>query len=63
MQKWFHILKKPRSRRYPAKSITDADYADDLALLPNTPTQAESSLHNLEQAAGGIGLNVNASKN
>ena len=26
-------LTKKRSRRYPAKTITDADYADDLALL------------------------------
>ena len=33
-------LTKKRSRRYPAKTITDADYADDLALLANTPNQA-----------------------
>ena len=26
---------KKRSRRYPAKTITDADYADDIALLAN----------------------------
>ena len=30
-------LTKKRSKRYPAKTITDADYADDLALLANTP--------------------------
>ena len=29
-------LTKNRSRRYPAKTITDADYADDIALLANT---------------------------
>ena len=29
-------------------------YTDDLALLTNTPTQVESLLHNLEQAAGGM---------
>ena len=40
----------------------DADYADDIALLSNTPTQTKSLLHNLEQAAGGIGLHVNADK-
>ena len=34
----------------------------DVAVLPNTPTQAESLLHSLEQAAGGIGLHVNADK-
>ena len=55
-------LKKARSRRYPAQTITDADYVDDLALLANTPAQAESLLHNLEWAAGGIGLYVNADK-
>ena len=30
-------LTKKRSRRYPAKTITDADYADDTAILANTP--------------------------
>ena len=40
----------------------DADYTDDIALLANTPTQAESLLHSLEQAEGGIDLYVNADK-
>ena len=55
-------LNKRRSKRYPAKTITDADYADDLALLANTPNQAETLLHSLERAAAGIGLHVNAHK-
>ena len=55
-------LTKKRSRRYPAKIITGADYADDLALLANTPNQAETLLHSLERAAAGIGLHVNAHK-
>ena len=55
-------LKKKRSRRYPAKTITDADYTDDIALLANTPNQAETLLHSLERAAIGIGLHVNAHK-
>ena len=55
-------LTKRRSKRYPAKTITDADYADDLALLANTPNQAETLLHSLERAAAGIGLRVNANK-
>ena len=42
--------------------ITDADYADDIAFLANTPTQAEYLLHSLDQAAGGIDLHVNADK-
>ena len=44
-----------RSRRYPAKTITDE-------ILANTPKQAETLLHSLERAATGIGLNVNAHK-
>ena len=46
----------------PQKTITDADYADDVALLANTPTQAESLLHSFERAAAGIDLHVNAHK-
>ena len=55
-------LTKKRSRRYPAKTINDADYADDIAILANTPNQAETLLHSLERAAAGIGLYVNAHK-
>ena len=55
-------LTKKRSRRYPAKTITDADYADDIAILVNTPNQAETLLHSLERAAAGIGLHVDAHK-
>ena len=55
-------LTKKRSRRYPAKTITDADYADDIAILANTLNQAETLLHSLERAATGIGLYVNAHK-
>ena len=40
----------------------DADYADDIALLANTPAKAESLLHSLEWAADGIGLPVNSDK-
>ena len=52
-------LTKKRSRRYPAKTITDADYADDIVILANTPNQAETLLHSLERSAAGIGLHVN----
>ena len=37
-------------------------YADDIKLLANTSAQAESLLHSLEQAAGGIDLHMNADK-
>ena len=55
-------LTKKISRRYPAKTITDANYADDIALLENAPTQAETLLQSLEWAAAGIVLHVNAHK-
>ena len=55
-------LAKERSRRYPAQTITEALYAEDTALLANSPAQAESLLHNLEQTAGGISLHINADK-
>ena len=38
-------LTKKRSKRYPAKTITNADYADDIAILANTPNQAETRQH------------------
>ena len=53
-------LPKERSRRYPTQTNTDLDYADDIALLANTPTQAKTLRHILEWAVAGIGLHVNA---
>ena len=55
-------LAKEISRKYPAQTITHADYTDDIQLLANSPAQAESLLHSLERAAGGIGLHVNTDK-
>ena len=52
-------LAKERSRRYPAQTITDVNYADDIALLANTPAQAETLLHSLERAAAAIAVHVN----
>ena len=40
-------LTKERSR-YSAQTITNVDYANDIALLASTPTQAETLLHSLE---------------
>ena len=55
-------LAKEGSRRYPAQKIMDVDYTHDIVLLANTPTQAKTLLHGLEQAAAGIGLHVNTDK-
>ena len=53
---------RENGRRYPEKTITDANYADDIAILVNTPNQAETLLHSLERPAAGISLHVNAHK-
>ena len=37
-------LTKESSRIYPPQTITNADYADDIAILANTPAQAETLL-------------------
>ena len=55
-------LTKKRSRRYPAKTITNADYADDIPILANTPNQAKTLLHTLAEATAGIGLYVSVHK-
>ena len=55
-------LTKKRSRRYHAKTITDTDCSDDIAILVNTPNQAETLLHSLERVAAGTSLHVNAHK-
>ena len=55
-------LTKKRISGYPVKTITDADYADDIPFLANIPNKAETLKHNLERAVAGIGLHVNAHK-
>ena len=55
-------LVEERSRRYPAQTITDADYADVIALLENLLNQAESLLHSWKRAVGSIGPHVIANK-
>ena len=41
-----------------ARTITDSDYADEIALRANAPAESETLLHSLERAAVGIGLHV-----
>ena len=60
-RKWLYFGKRKKQTIHP-RTITDADYADDIALLANTPTQAEYLLHSLERATGGIVPHVNADK-
>ena len=55
-------LTKERSRRHSVQTITDADYADDIAFLANIPVKAEIRWYSLERAAAGIGMHFNADK-
>ena len=51
-------LQNARNRRYPTE--TDADYAEDLTLLSNTPDQAEYLMLSLKQSAIGVGFCMNS---
>ena len=55
-------LQKSRGRRYPTITISDADYADDLALFADSCNDAEKLLHVLEEKANSVGLRVNIRK-
>ena len=55
-------LEKAKSRRHPAKCITDVDYADNVSLLSDFVDKAEKILHNVEMAAKLISLHVNEKK-
>ena len=46
----------------PTQTITNADYADDIALLANTAATAETLLYGLERAEVDIDFHVNAGK-
>ena len=50
-------LKKTRSRWYPAKTMTDADYSNDIVPWAKTLIEAKDQLHSEEQASEGTDLN------
>ena len=57
------LMYQPRkSSRYPALYITVADFADDIALLPDNLQGAQSLLSSLESAANSAGLHLNETK-
>ena len=55
-------IKQRQSRRIPPISITDLDFADDIALLSNEIEQARKLLRNVEIECGKVGLGLNAKK-
>ena len=48
--------------RYPAVNITDADFADDIAITTNNLREANLLLHSIEKSAKEIGLHINVDK-
>ena len=52
-------LMKENGFKLAKETNTDTDYADDIAFLANSTSQAESLLHSLERSAGGINLHIN----
>ena len=54
------ILKRRRSRRYPAVTLAGLDYSDDIALLENTIESAQDLLNRVEKACQDVGLFLNA---
>ena len=55
-------IRQRRSRRCPAKYVTDLDFADDIALISEEIQQAQTMLKRIEEAAAGVGLAMNAKK-
>ena len=57
------VVTHPRcSRRHPAKSLNDLDFAEDIALLESSISQAQAQLSKTAEAAADLGLVINAPK-
>ena len=55
-------IKPRRSSRYPAKYLTDTDFANDIAPISESLVNAESILQALEQASNCVSLYLNETK-
>ena len=51
-----------RSRRHPAKSLNDLDFADDIALLESSISRAQAQLTKTAEAAADLGLVISTPK-
>ena len=56
------IITPRKSRRTPAVTLTDLDFADDICLLCNEIQQAQELLSRVENECGKVGLGLNARK-
>ena len=50
------------SSHHPAVHLTDADFADDIALISQSLADAQSLLRSLEEASNCVGLYLNETK-
>ena len=55
-------LSRRRSRRVGPETVTDFDFADDIALLSEELYQAQELLHRVETSVAKVGLKMNAAK-
>ena len=55
-------LHQRKSSRYPAKAITDLDFADDIVLMSDTVEQASILLQRVERECEAVGLRLNSPK-
>ena len=55
-------IEQRRSRRYPPVTISDLDFADDIALTVDKIEEAQNLLVRVEEAAAKVGLHLNAKK-
>ena len=55
-------LQPHRSRRHPAKALTDLDFADDIALFSNYTSQAQKLLTHVEEKCHQVGIITNEPK-
>ena len=51
-----------KSSRHPAVYLTDTDFADDIALISGSLSNAQNLLRSMESAANSVGLHLNESK-
>ena len=55
-------LKPRQGSRHPAKFLTDADFADDIALISQSLASAQALIQSLEEASNCVGLYLNETK-
>ncbi|KAL8621686.1 hypothetical protein ACOMHN_024657 [Nucella lapillus] len=55
-------VKRRRSSRYPETKLCTLAYADDIAIISDTPDGAEHTLHRLVSSASCVGLEISKPK-